>query len=147
MGKYFTIEELTKTDTGLDNTPNELEIKHLEELIKVIDNIRGEWTELCKLNKWGSASILVNSGFRSDAVNKAVGGAKNSEHKLGYAVDFEPSNQRNKEFWDFIVDYVTTNNIGFSQLIAEKPRNGIPSWIHFSINGRNGQRKQIFTLV
>lgn len=147
MGKYFTIDELTKTDTGLDNTPNELEIKHLEELIKVIDNIREKWTELCRNNKWGSASIIVSSGYRSDKVNKAVGGSKTSEHRLGYAVDFEPSNGKLKEFWDFIVDYVTTNNIGFSQLIAEKPRNGIPSWVHFSINGKKGQRKQIFTLI
>ena len=147
MGKYFTINELTRTETGLSNKPNKQQLNNLEELIKVIDDIRESWTDLCKKNNWGSPSILVNSGFRSDAVNKAVGGSKKSEHKLGYAVDFEPSNQKNKEFWDFIVDYVHTNNIGFSQLINEKPINGIPSWVHFSINGKSGQRKQIFTMV
>jgi hypothetical protein len=137
MGKYFTIEELCSTSTGLDNTPNEEEIKHLEELMEVLDDIR---------EAWGSA-IRVNSGFRSEAVNKAIGGSKTSEHRLGYAVDIEPNNQKNKEFWDFIVDYVKTKNINFSQLINEKPKCGVPSWIHFSINGLKGYRKQIFTLV
>lgn len=147
MGKYFSIAELCETDTGLNNTPNRQQTKNLEDLIKVLDVIREEWTELCKINNWGSAAIIVNSGFRSDEVNKAIKGSKNSEHCLGFAADIEPRNQRNLEFWNFIVDYVKTKNIGFSQLINEKPRAGIPSWIHLSINGKNGQRKQIFTLV
>ena len=66
---------------------------------------------------------------------------------LGYAVDFEPVNQKNLEFWKFMVDYLKRNNIPFSQLINEKPICGVPSWIHFSINGKKGYRKQIFTLV
>lgn len=147
MAKYFTIEELTRTSTGLDNTPNEEETKHLEELIDVLDGLREAWTEECREKKYGSASILVNSGFRCEEVNKAVGGSKTSEHRLGYAADIEPSNQKNKEFWDFIVDYVKTKNINFSQLINEKPRNNIPSWVHFSINGLKGYRKQIFSLI
>lgn len=137
MAKYFTIEELTRTSTGLDNTPNEEETKHLEELIDVLDGLR---------EAWGSG-IRVNSGFRSEEVNNKVGGSKTSEHRLGYAADIEPSNQKNKEFWDFIVDYVKTKNINFSQLINEKPRNNIPSWVHFSINGLKGYRKQIFSLI
>ena len=147
MGKYFTINELTRTNTGLTNKPNQQQLNNLQSLIKVLDKVRESWTDLCKKNNWGSPSILVNSGFRSDAVNKAVGGAKNSDHKLGFAVDIEPSNQKNKEFWDFIVEYLNTNDIPFSQLINEKPRNGIPSWVHFSIDGKNGKAKQIFTLV
>lgn len=147
MAKYFTLEELCKTSTGLNNTPNDEEKEHLEELMDVLDGVREAWTEKCRINNWGSAAIDVNSGFRSDAVNKAVGGSKTSEHRLGWAADIEPRNQRNLEFWNFIVDYIKTNNIGFSQLINEKPRAGIPSWIHLSINGKKGQRGQIFTLV
>ncbi len=151
MGKYFTISELCESDKadelGIVNIPNEEETKHLEELIEVCDKIREAWTELCEKNGWGRPSIRTNSGFRCEALNKAVGGKETSEHRLGYAIDFEPNNQRNKEFWDFMVDYVKTNNINFSQLINEKPRNGIPSWVHFSINGKKGYRKQIFTLI
>lgn len=147
MGKYFTIDELCATDTGLDNTPNDLETNNLKELIKVIDEVREYWTILCNLNKWGSGVITVNSGFRSEEVNKAIGGAKESEHKLGFAVDMKPSNGRNKEFWDFMVEYVKVKQLNFSQLINEKPKCNIPSWIHFSINGKKGYRKEIFTLV
>lgn len=151
MGKYFTIDELCKSSTGkslgLDNTPNDEIKSHLEELISVIDKIREEWTEIVKKNNWGSPAIYVHSGYRSEAVNKAIGGSKTSEHMLGYAVDFEPVNQKNLEFFNFMVDYLKQNNIPFSQLINEKPICGVPSWIHFSINGKKGYRKQIFTLV
>lgn len=148
MGKYFTIEELTKTNTGLDNTPNEQITSNLNELIEVLDGLREAWTSLCNINKWGAASIVVNSGYRSEAVNKAVGGSKTSSHKTGWAVDIEPRNQRNKEFYEFCKDYFNNNNILFDQLINEKPRNGIPSWIHLGLyNSKGEQRHQIFTLV
>lgn len=147
MGKYFTIKELTKTSTGIKNTPNDEIKQHLEELIAVIDPIREEWTKITEKNNWGSPAIYVHSGYRNEAVNKAVGGSKTSEHMLGYALDFEPVNQKNLEFWNFMVEYLKSNNIPFSQLINEKPKCGIPSWIHFSINGKKGHRKQIFTLI
>ena len=50
MGKYFTIEELTKTNTGLDNTPNEQITSNLNELIEVLDGLREAWTSLCNIN-------------------------------------------------------------------------------------------------
>lgn len=147
MGKYFTIDELCDTDTGIDNTPSEQVKQHLEELIEVLDSIREGWTELSKQNKWGNPAIKVNSGYRSYEVNRAVGGSKTSEHCLGYAADIEPYNQRNLEFFNYVKEYLLSNNIPFSQLINEKPRAGIPSWVHLSINGRKGHRGQIFTLV
>lgn len=147
MGKYFTIKELTRTSTGLPNIPNEQQLNNLEELIVVLDDIREQWTILCKQNEWGNPAIIVNSGFRSKEVNDAVGGSKTSEHLLGYAVDFEPKNQNNLEFFNFLKDYLLSNKIPFSQLINEKPINGIPSWVHLSINGLKGCRGQIKTLL
>lgn len=151
MGKYFSIEELCKSETAklynIDNTPSDEIKEHLEELIKVIDGVREQWTEITKKNNWGSPAIYVHSGYRCPKVNTLIKGSKTSEHMLGYAVDFEPVNQHNLEFYNFMVEYLKSNNIPFSQLINEKPRNGIPSWIHFSINGKKGYRKQIFTLV
>lgn len=138
MAKYFTIEELTRTSTGLDNTPNEEETKHLEELIEVLDNIREEW---------GSA-IRVNSGFRSEGVNKKVGGSKTSAHRIGYAADVEPVNGDMKKFQEFVPKFFKDNNIPFDQIIREKPKNGICSWLHIGLKNRNGeQREQIFTLI
>lgn len=148
MAKYFTIEELTKTDTGLDNTPNEQEIENLEKLMDVLDGIREAWTKECIYKKWGSAAIDINSGFRSEEVNKAVKGSKTSAHRLAWAVDMEPRNQRNLDFYNFLIEYLKENKIGFDQLINEKPRCGIPSWIHLGLYNKNGsQRGQIFTMV
>ena len=138
MAKYFTIEELTRTSTGLDNTPNEEETKHLEELIDVLDGLR---------EAWGSG-IRVNSGFRSEEVNNKVGGSKTSAHRIGFAGDIEPENGDMKKFQDFVPNYFKENNIPFDQIIREKPRNGIASWMHLGLyNNKHEQRKQVFTLV
>ena len=138
MAKYFTIEELTRTSTGLDNTPNEEEIKHLEELIDVLDGLR---------EAWGSG-IRVNSGFRSEEVNNKVGGSKTSAHRIGFAGDLEPVNGDMKKFQDFVPNYFKENNIPFDQIIREKPRNGIASWMHLGLyNNKHEQRKQVFTLA
>ena len=145
MGKYFTIKELCKISTNIDNTPNTEIIINLEQLIKVLDEIREEWTKLCNTNNWGNPSIIVNSGYRSPMVNKAVGGVSNSEHLLGFAVDIVTANGKNLELYNMIRDYLLLNDIPFSQLINEKPINGVPSWIHFSLNGKKGYRKEIFT--
>lgn len=136
--KYFTIEELTRTSTGLDNIPNEQELNNLEELIEILDGIR---------EAWGSA-IRVNSGFRSEEVNKAVGGSKTSAHRIGSAGDLEPVNGNMKAFQDFVPNYFKEHNIAFDQIIKEKPKNGIASWLHLGLkNSKGQQRGQVFALA
>lgn len=150
MGKYFSIEELTHSATaiskGIDNTPTSTEVKNnLLELIDVLDGIREGWTVLCEKNNWGTASVIVNSGYRSDALNKAIGGSKTSAHSIGAAADIEPKNQRNKEFYDYCKEYLQDKL--FDQLINEKPVKGIPSWIHIGIkNAKGEQRRMVFTI-
>lgn len=137
MGKYFSLEELTRTSTGLDNTPNEQEIKNLEELIEVLDKLR---------EAWGSG-IRVNSGFRSEEVNNKVGGSKTSAHRIGFAGDLEPVNGDMKKFQDFVPKFFKDNNIPFDQIIKEEPRNGIASWLHLGLKNRQGQQRgQVFWL-
>lgn len=150
MGKYFSIEELTYSATaiskGIDNTPTSTEVKNnLLELISVLDGIREGWTVLCEKNNWGTASVIVNSGYRSDALNKAIGGSKTSAHSIGAAADIEPKNQRNKEFYEYCKEYLEDKP--FDQLINEKPVKGIPSWIHLGLKNRKGeQRRMVFTI-
>ena len=82
--KYFTIKELTTTNTGLPNVPNDTQKAALETLVKnVLDPAR----ELLK------SAISVNSGFRSPEVNKAIGGATNSQHLKGEAADLNCSDK------------------------------------------------------
>lgn len=152
MGKYFSIEELTYSATAeklnIDNTPTSTEVRNnLLELISVLDGIREGWTVLCEKNNWGTASVIVNSGYRSNVLNKVIGGSSTSAHSIGAAADIVPKNKRNKEFYEFLDTYLLVNDIMFDQLINEKPINGIPSWVHLGLKNRKGeQRKMVFTL-
>jgi hypothetical protein len=73
-GKYFTIAELTRTGQPYANEPNETERTALRALIdNVLDPLREAY----------GAAITVNSGFRTPAVNSAVGGVSGSQHLRG----------------------------------------------------------------
>ena len=153
MPKYFTFSELTKSSTadklGIDNTPKEKYIQdNLIELMDFLDGVREAWTVKCEKECWGTASIIVNCGYRCDALNEAVKGSKTSAHSIGAAADIEPKNQRNKEFLSFLEQYLLDNHIPFDQLVSEKPdKNGVPSWIHIGLKNRQGkQRRMVFAI-
>ena len=78
----FTFKELVKTDTGLDNMPNDMNVIHnlvrLSEFLQIIRN------EL-------HLPIIVNSGYRSKEVNESVGGVSSSYHCKGLAADIKCS--------------------------------------------------------
>lgn len=153
MSKYFTYKELTRSATadslGIDNTPKEDHIQNnIMELIEVLDGVREAWAVKCEKECWGNPAIIVNCGYRCDALNDAIGGSKTSAHSIGAAADIEPKNQRNKEFLRFLEQYLLDNHIPFDQLLNEKPdKNGVPSWIHIGLKNREGkQRQMVFTI-
>ena len=125
--KYFTLTELTRSDTAekmhIDNTPNNVQIKALEQLVNnVLDPAR---------EKLGSP-IRVTSGFRCDRLNKLVGGARNSSHTKGQATDIT--------CYDNLKLIRILQNLTFDQLIWEKGK-GQPLWIHVSFSNRNRRQK------
>lgn len=136
--KYFTIEELCQSETAeklkINNNPTQEIIEHLELLIEcLLDPIR---------EAWGSA-IIVNSGYRCEELNKAVGGSKTSVHKLGWSADIRPKNGKMEEFKKFIVEFIQTRI--WDQCILE--RSGNTEWVHISLFNNSGkQRRQIFEL-
>ena len=152
MAKWFTYNELTKSDTAnklkIDNEPKEEATKdNIIELMRFLDGVREGWTEECKDKGYGDPAIMVNSGYRSEALNNAIKGSKTSEHLLGTAADIEPKNGRNKEFFEWLRTYVADKK--FSQLINEYPdKTGRPSWVHLGIKGRyeHQYRCQVLTI-
>ena len=79
---HFTFKELIKTDTGLDNLPNDMNvIKNLVRLSEFLQTIRNEL----------QLPIIVNSGYRSKEVNESVGGVSSSYHVKGLAADIKCS--------------------------------------------------------
>lgn len=149
--KYFTISELTRSDTAsikqIDNTPNKEITEHLIELVeKLLDPLRNDWAEYCDVNQLGNPAISVNSGYRCNELNKAVGGSLTSAHLTGYAADIVPSNGRMKVFQSWIAEAI--EELNWDQLIYEKPKNGIASWIHLGLKNKDGmQRRQKFTII
>lgn len=80
MIKYFSYEELTKTNTNLPNMPMDLNrLDNLVQTAKYLDMLR---------NNLG-LPIVVNSCFRTEEVNEKVGGCKNSWHCQGLAADIK----------------------------------------------------------
>ena len=78
----FTFKELIKTDTGLDNTPNDMNI--IKNLVKVTEFLQVIRNELHQ-------PIIVTSGYRSKEVNESVGGVYSSYHCKGLAADIKCS--------------------------------------------------------
>lgn len=128
---YFTIEELTRSDTaarrGQDNTPTPAALRKLHELTEaVLDPLRQAW----------GRPIHVNSGYRSPAVNKAVGGAANSQHTLGEAADITAGSPAlNKELYELAVRL----RLPYDQLIDERGYR----WLHISYRRGNNRRQTL----
>lgn len=133
--KYFTIDEMCKTSTKLDNVPNAVERANLVCLIEnVLDPIR---------ERYGKP-IIVTSGFRSEKVNKAVGGVSTSQHCLGQSSDIvTKGNTDNALLFNLILDMKKKGKIVFDQLIAEFPTNNNPSWLHISYKAVGTNRGQV----
>lgn len=113
--KYFTIAELTRTSRSENNIPDAEEVINLVTLVeKVLDPAREEFGE----------PIKVTSGFRSQEVNRLVGGAKSSQHCKGQAADLTCSD--NKKLFRILAE------MEFDQLIYEFGDENQPSWVHVS---------------
>ena len=132
--KYFTIDELCASDTAerkkIDNTPNADARLRMQRLIEqLLDPIRASW----------GAPITVNSGYRSPALNRTVGGVATSQHVKGEAADITVgSSAENKRLFDKIVELQKAGRIAFDQLIDES----CYRWIHISYRA-GANRNQI----
>jgi putative chitinase len=116
MTPHFTLAELTHTDhRSLDNTPNEAELANIRRLAEFLEQVK---TTL------GGKPIMVNSAFRSKAVNDAVGSKDSSQHRIGCAADFRVPSMTP----DQVVKAIIAANLPFDQVIREFDR-----WTHISI--------------
>jgi putative chitinase len=125
LSPNFTLEELTITDhRELENTPNETELANLKRLAEFLETVK---TVL------GGKPIMVNSAFRSKAVNDAVGSKDTSQHRIGCAADIRVPGITPDE----VVKAIIASGIGYDQVIREFDR-----WTHISIPNAGAPRKQ-----
>jgi hypothetical protein len=116
MTPHFTLDELTHTDhRELDNTPNESEIANIQRLAEFLEQVK---------EVLGGKPIMVNSAFRSKAVNDAVGSKDTSQHRIGCAADIRVPSMTPDE----VVRAVIASGLPYDQIIREFDR-----WTHVSI--------------
>jgi len=121
----------TATAKGIVNQPDAEQLKAIRLVaVKCFEPLRMQ----------ANVPLSINSFFRGEALNKAIGGSLTSQHCKGEAIDIDGKGRiSNAKLFHYLKD-----NVEFSQLIAEFPVNGEPAWVHISYSER-GNRGQVLT--
>ena len=134
----MALAELTKTKTGIKNVPNEAQVENLKRLCGWLEMLLSEWN---KRYGEGDAPIVINSGYRSEAVNKAVGGAKGSNHLTGCAADIRVAGiEQLVRYATILLDISDESCEDFDELLLERSPKGT-YWLHFAVRPSGNRRK------
>lgn len=140
LSEHFTLEEFVQSDTaarlGIDNSMPSYLLQNAVDACLMLERVRS----LLSAKAGKDVPIIISSGYRCEALNKAIGGAKSSDHLMGFAVDFKaPSFGTPKD----IAKEIASNRyeIVFGQLIYE-----YESWVHISINEKITPTNSILTI-
>lgn len=139
ISKYFHLEDFLRSRTasarGIKNQPPPHIIENLRYLAARLDEI---------VELFPGVKITINSGYRGPALNKAVGGAKSSQHLLGEAADLNIEGPDDLKIFDAIR---MNPKIKFDQLIFEGGGNGSSPWVHISFTRRRAPRRSVLVAV
>ena len=148
LSKNLALAEVTRSETakrkGISNMPTP---EHIENFKKLAENV------FQPIRDHFGVPIRISSGYRSAALNKAIGGAgktvngvyiPSSQHCTGEAIDIDMDGTTvtNAQIFNFIKD-----NLEFDQLIWEFGTDTNPDWVHVSYESTGKQRKQILKAV
>ena len=135
ISDHISYKEATFSQTALrrdlDNNPSEQQLKCMQEVAEAVFE---------PLRKWVGGPIKINSFFRGEPVNSAIGGSKRSQHMKGQAMDLDDTygHKTNAEMYHYIKD-----NLDFDQLIWEFGDDENPNWIHVSYVSHRPNRKTL----
>jgi len=137
LSKNFSLREFTKSNTatrlGIDNSPTE---EHIENLKKLCDNV------LQPLRDALGLPLRITSGYRSEALNNAIGGSKTSDHSKGKAADLElyiNGEEDNLALFKAIQEL----NLPYYQLISEFGTEEKPDWVHVAYREENPKQQNL----
>ena len=135
----FSLRELTRSETarrmGVENIPTEKEMQ----------NIRKTAEQLEKIRKYVGRGIIVTSCFRSERVNKLVGGSPTSAHRFGSAADCDAIGMTSFAFAKKLIEMRDAGKLVFDQLILEFPERGDGAWVHVGFRWHSPMRNQVLT--
>jgi hypothetical protein len=135
LSKNLALSEVTRSETakrrGISNMPTP---EHIENFKKLAENV------FQPIRDHFGKPIRISSGYRSKALNTAVGGSLSSQHCTGEAIDIDMDGTdiTNAQIFHFIKD-----NLNFDQMIWEFGTDTNPDWVHVSYESTGKQRKQI----
>jgi zinc D-Ala-D-Ala carboxypeptidase len=135
LSNNFSLSEFTDSNTaerrGIDNSPT---AEHIHNMVALCENLLQPLRE--RLGK----SIRISSGYRSEALNDAIGGSKTSEHSKGMAADIKlvigGENQS-----QLLYNMILSMDIPFRQMIWEFGDDETPNWVHVSFNPADNKRQ------
>lgn len=140
LSEHFTLGEMCKTSakTADGNIPSHVHIENLKRLCGWLEMLRSEWN---RRYGEGDAPIIINSGYRSEAVNKAVGGAKGSNHLTGCAADIRVADiEQALRYAVILLDISDDSREDFDELLLERSPRGT-YWLHFAVRPSDNRRK------
>jgi len=134
LSEHVSYKEAVRSNTaerkGIDNTPNANQLENMIVLCEAIFE---------PLRIWANNPIYISSFFRSETLNKEVGGSETSKHCaiIGAAIDLDADvygGKSNAELFHFI-----RTNLSFDKLVWEFGSASNPSWVHVSYNEYNNR--------
>ena len=140
LSPHFTLGEMCKTSakTQDGNIPSHVHIENLKRLCGWLEMLRSEWN---KRYGEGNDPIIINSGYRSPAVNKAIGGVATSNHLTGCAADIKVSGiEQLIRYATILLDISDESQEDFDELLIERSPKG-SYWLHFAVRPSNNRRK------
>ena len=142
LSEHFTLGEMIKTSAkGIDNTPTHGAVMNLKNLCENwLEDLRFSYNMLYG----GEEPIIINSGFRSEAVNKAIGGVPGSNHLTGCAVDIKCFGiEQAIRYACILLDIADGKKQDFDELLIERSPKG-SYWLHFAVRPKENRRKVAF---
>ena len=140
LSPHFTLGEMTKTQakTADKNIPSHVHIENLKRLCGWLERLRSEWN---KRYGEGDDPIVINSGYRSEAVNKAVGGVPSSNHLSGCAADIKVAGiEQLVRYATILLDISDESQEDFDELLLERSPRGT-YWLHFAVRPTGNRRR------
>ena len=139
LSEHFTLGELCKTSakTADGNIPSHVHIENLRRLCHWLELLRTRWN---MMYGEGNDPLVINSGYRSPQVNKAVGGVATSNHLTGCAADIRVSGQEQLiRYACILLDVSDESGEDFDELLLE--RRGTVMWLHLAVRPANNRRR------
>ena len=152
LSQHYTLGEMTKTGTGIPNIPSRVSIENLRNLCENwLEEMRYDYNTLYCLKpgedyetSQSVEPVVITSGFRSEDVNRAVGGSPTSNHLSGCAVDIRCAGfEQAVRYATILLDIADDTRQDYDELFIERKKGG-RYWLHFAVRPEDNRRKNGF---